>query len=119
MKKTILLITLIILSLAKLEAKIKVEENSLTVPYGKDFSIELSENPTTGYLWNYLTLTPETISFVFDQYFPMSTLFGSRGTHIFYFRPTSKGKGRIQFINRRPWEPTIPARAISYDITIE
>jgi len=91
-------------------AGIAAEQNSstaITLPVGSTTTIELKENPTTGYAWN-VTLTPglkiETDSYIMDN--TSTDRVGVGGTHRWVVRGVSAGKQTFSAIYKRPWEPT-------------
>jgi len=72
---------------------------------GEQFIINLDENITTGYSWNY-KIDDETVVKLFkDEYQePSSKLIGASGTHQFIFVGEKKGDATITFKYYRIWE---------------
>jgi inhibitor of cysteine peptidase len=78
---------------------------SVQVQFGAKISIELKENPTTGYRWmisgiDEAFLMPEGDAFVPpDQKSP-----GAGGLRRFFFRAKSAGSAALTLINKRAWQ---------------
>jgi inhibitor of cysteine peptidase len=78
---------------------------SVQVRRGAKITIELSENPTTGYRWmitgiDEAFLVPERDAFVpADQKSP-----GAGGLRRFFFRAKSEGSTALTLINKRAWQ---------------
>jgi predicted secreted protein len=86
----------------------RVEEPAgpIRVDTDETFSIELSGNPSTGYLWEadvdarYLELT--------EQGFELEgAAIGAGGREVFHFRAREVGKTEIVFAYRRAWEESV------------
>ena len=78
---------------------------SVEVPCGATITIELKENPTTGYRWtisniNEVFLQPES-----DEFLPPDqTTPGAGGLRRFLFRAKSAGSTQLTLINKRAWQ---------------
>jgi inhibitor of cysteine peptidase len=78
---------------------------SVQVRRGAKITIELNENPTTGYRWMISSideafLVPEGDAFVPpDQKSP-----GAGGLRRFFFRAKSEGSTALTLINKRAWQ---------------
>ena len=84
------------------------KENNATVSVsqGNTITLQLPENPTTGYQWN-LTTTPG-LDVTNDTYVPSDTtgrLVGSGGIHIWQISVNNTGRQEISAIYKRSWEP--------------
>jgi inhibitor of cysteine peptidase len=82
---------------------------------GDEFSISLTSNPSTGYLWQ-MTL-PEgdkTVTFLGSEHAVSQTgMVGAPGQEIFKFKAVTAGEVKADFVYRRPWETiTAPPRKI-------
>jgi len=80
-----------------------------------EFSISLTSNPSTGYLWK-MTL-PEgdkTVTFLGSDHVVSQTgMMGAPGQEIFKFKATTPGEVKADFVYRRPWETvTAPPRKV-------
>jgi inhibitor of cysteine peptidase len=70
--------------------------------------IELDENPTTGYLWDYQV--SKGIHVVSDTFTPSASgRFGAGGTRVWELRMEEKGIQMFNASYRRPWEPVTDA----------
>ncbi|MDD1712666.1 MAG: protease inhibitor I42 family protein [Methanoregulaceae archaeon] len=84
------------------------EQNNATVQVNQSnvITVELAENPTTGYLWN-LT-TSSGLRVMRDTYLPSDTtgkLIGSGGTRVWDISADAGGTQQIHAVYKRPWEP--------------
>lgn len=80
--------------------------SSITLPAGTTTTIELEENPTTGYAWN-VTLSPG-LAIESNTYIPESTStdrVGAGGTHQWVVRGVTAGDQTFSAVYKRPWEP--------------
>lgn len=80
--------------------------SAITLPAGTTTTIELQENPTTGYAWN-VTLSPglliENNTYLQDK--GTADRVGAGGTHQWVVRGVSAGNQTFSAIYKRPWEP--------------
>lgn len=87
----------------------------IKVQSGQEFSISLTSNPSTGYLWK-MTLPEDqrTLSFLGSEHTVSQTgMVGAPGQEIFKFKARSAGEIKADFVYRRPWETvTAPPRKI-------
>lgn len=71
---------------------------------GTTLNVSLSENPSTGYTWNW-TLTPG-LELVNDTYVANeSGLIGAGGVHTWVLKMTGNDTQTFSAIEKRPWEP--------------
>jgi inhibitor of cysteine peptidase len=81
----------------------------MNVSLGKEFTISLEANPSTGYTWeaNYdadmLKLT-ETRFEPSSPKGPSSPPLGSSGKAVFRFNPIKVGQTKVKMVYQRPWE---------------
>ncbi|MGC2352872.1 MAG: protease inhibitor I42 family protein [Candidatus Udaeobacter sp.] len=78
---------------------------SVQVRRGAKITIELSENPTTGYRWaisniDEAFLVPEGDAFVPPDHKSL----GAGGLRRFFFRAKSEGSTALTLINKRAWQ---------------
>ncbi|MFA5221125.1 MAG: protease inhibitor I42 family protein [Methanoregula sp.] len=83
------------------------EQNNATtyVDKGSLITLELKENPTTGYQWNLTTTTGLVVTG--DRYVPSDAtgqLVGSGGTHIWDMTAVQTGDQKITAVYKRSWE---------------
>lgn len=70
--------------------------------------IELPQNGTTGYLWEWSVAPQEGVVLLSDDFVPSNPdMVGAPGIRVFTFGPGQKRNGdvKIHFEMRRPWEP--------------
>jgi predicted secreted protein len=75
------------------------------VPRGSKVTIELEENPTTGFKWiacpvDEVFLVPEGDAFLVGE----QTGLGAGGDRQFFFRAKGAGHTTMAFLKKRPWE---------------
>lgn len=79
--------------------------STVTVSTGKEFVIELRENPTTGYSWN-ATVTPGLL--IVNDIYTMDTtaqgMVGVGGTHSWMLKGSETGPQQFRATYMRPWE---------------
>ncbi len=72
------------------------------------FTIELDENPTTGYSWSYTIEQPDMVKELENSYHePQSsdpTVLGAGGKRIYKFETINDGIVTFTFSYARPWE---------------
>ncbi|HUH79096.1 MAG TPA: protease inhibitor I42 family protein [Methanoregula sp.] len=99
---------------------INESQNNATVPVNRMdiITVQLAENPTTGYRWN-LTATPG-LNVTSDTYVPSDTtgtLVGSGGTRIWDITPTAPGEQHVSAVYQRSWEP-LTGNETAFAITV-
>ncbi len=86
---------------------------------GEKFNITLSENPTTGYTWNYSISNSNILKIIEDKYCAMNNnTIGGGGFHYWIIEGLKKGNATIVFKYRRPWENK-SVKTIIYKIYIK
>jgi inhibitor of cysteine peptidase len=75
------------------------------VPRGAKITIELDENPTTGFKWvpgpiDEVFIVPEGDVFLIGH----QTGVGAGGVRQFFFRAKGAGHTTLSFLHKRPWE---------------
>jgi inhibitor of cysteine peptidase len=89
---------------------------SLTV--GTRFSIELEENPTTGYKWSTPEFDEKSLALEADDYtLAKGAAIGGGGTRKFGFVVKSTGRTTIRLVYRRPWERDAAPEAV-FELTV-
>lgn len=88
---------------------------SIKVRSGDEFSISLTSNPSTGFLWK-MTL-PEgqkIVTFLGSEHAVSQQMMpGVPGQEVFKFKAMTQGETKADFVYKRPWETkTAPARKI-------
>lgn len=70
-----------------------------------EFSIPITENPTTGYVWEWKIDTPQVVQKVNDEFIPPEIAMpGAPGVHVFTFKGNNAGCAVIEFTEFRPFE---------------
>jgi inhibitor of cysteine peptidase len=95
-------------------------KNGATVSVNRtaDITLELKENPTTGYRWN-LTTTPGIV-ITNDTFVPTDTtgtLVGSGGTRIWEINAAGVGSQTIHAVYMRSWEP-VTGNETAFSMTV-
>ncbi len=75
---------------------------------GDSITLELSENPSTGYLWQMTASDATILEIVQDEYVAPdngdSPLLGAAGTHRYRFRAAKAGTATLTLVLCRAWE---------------
>lgn len=82
----------------------------IEVAVGKEFSITLKSNPTTGYHWELAGQPDEAVIKVAGNEYkgPETKLVGAGGQEVWTFNAAGKGEAVIKMKYVRPWEKDIP-----------
>ncbi len=87
--------------------RVKVTGDKMTdLRKGQTLEIELEANPTTGYMWEIAASVNEGVLRQIDKYryVQKSGLIGGGGIQIYRFEGLKKGRAKLVFEYRRPWE---------------
>ena len=95
---------------------------TFTYSVGEQFSIQLPENPTTGYSWRFKTVPESQLVIT-----PMSDYFeesktnrvGAGGVHTFVWQVVNAGSIEIHGFHMRPWARSKEEPSVSYKIIVE
>jgi inhibitor of cysteine peptidase len=94
--------------------------STIAVPLNTTLTLELKENPTTGYAWNLSTtegLRVASSDYIPDD--PKGTLVGAGGVHRWKIEAVATGLQDITGIYARPWEnSTADATTYSAEISV-
>ncbi len=83
---------------------------------GDVIKVQLTENPTTGYLWDIKFLNDKHLHLTEKHYETTGNTIGSGGTKDIYLEIIAKGSSELQLTLRNPWEhDTVD----TFQITIE
>jgi inhibitor of cysteine peptidase len=75
------------------------------VPRGSTITVELPENPTTGYKWTRPVFDEVFLVLERDQFLPAEqAAIGAGGIRQFVFRAKSAGHTVVRLLNKRPWQ---------------
>jgi inhibitor of cysteine peptidase len=78
---------------------------SVEVQCGAKITIELKENPTTGYRWTISNIDEVFLQPQGDEFLPPDqTTPGAGGLRRFLFRAKSEGSTALTLINKRGWQ---------------
>lgn len=81
-----------------------VEANLFTVEQeGDTFALNFTENPSTGYTWQYKVNDQDHVTYVSDTYETNTTLLGASGERVFTFKVNAQGISTISFKNARSY----------------
>lgn len=105
------IIATLILSACSTSSQIQLQKadsgSTTTISIGDIVTINLSENPTTGYSWAF-SIEPESQNFISDiseKYIaPNNNLVGSGGIKEYSFKAINTGEITLTGYYRRPWE---------------
>lgn len=82
---------------------------SIELRVGDGVQLSLTENPTTGYRWEFVTKPEPYCVVVSDAYVADSNgAIGTGGAHKWVFRAVSPGSRTLSLAYRRPWEKDTP-----------
>lgn len=86
---------------------------------GREFTISLEGNPTTGYSWEAVELDEEILRQVGEPAFtPESEALGASGTQLLRFRAVGEGRTTLRLVYHRPWEEVEPERTFSVEVVV-
>jgi inhibitor of cysteine peptidase len=96
------------------DVRVTDEWNGKEVPLkvGQNFTITLSENPTTGYRWIFAQKGGPICSLLGDSFERRTHLLGSPGVHEWHFRADAPGTATIEMRLAREWDPTSATRSL-------
>jgi predicted secreted protein len=104
--------------LPELELRDPVTDAEVRITPGARFVIHLTENPTTGFRWNYDVTEQGVVELLEDDYVSHGNLPGSGGCRSFSFRGSLLGTTRIKFVLRRAWETGPPLKVLLVSATV-
>lgn len=92
---------------------------TISTAVGKNFTIALDSNPSTGYQWQVKNIDNSTTKLLNDQFVqPSSNLLGASGKQILAFQALKQGHTTIELQYVRPFQPNSPAMTYSVDVTV-
>lgn len=129
MKKILLLIILLSLSLAacgakdKSALKISDPQQPIEVGAGQEFSIVLESNPTTGYHWGIVgDLDQNVVKFVKNEYTSTSApnLVGGGGLDVWTFKTVNTGQVQVTLGYYPPSnDPVDPQQTTTFTVVVK
>ncbi len=94
--------------------------STIAVPLNTTLTLELAENPSTGYSWNLSTTAGLRVAS--DEYVPTTTnatIVGAGGIHRWQIATTATGLQEIRGVYARPWEnSTADASTYSVEVSV-
>ena len=88
------------------------------VPRGAKITVELQENPTTGYRWTIGGMDQALLAAEGDEFLPPGQKSpGAGGQRRFFFRAKAEGSTALSLVNKRAWERDDKAVSI-YNLVI-
>ncbi|SRR6266516_5108472 len=92
-------------------------ERDIELPVGGAFEICLSENPTTGFRWNFASNGEPTCMLLSNSFETAADPPGRAGSHSWHFQARQVGHGNIELVYRRSWErDKMPARRFALHV---
>lgn len=79
-------------------------KETVKVSPGDIIHVSLSENPTTGYMWEATKQDTSQLQLADDSFKTASTAAGGGGTRVFKFKVLAAGEGNLTLENRQKWE---------------
>jgi predicted secreted protein len=128
MKKIPILILLVFISLAACGGKapaliISDPQQPIIVDTGKEFTIILESNPTTGYHWEIVgELDPNMVEFLKNDYTSTSdpNLVGGGGVEVWTFKAVNAGETQVTLGYYPPSnDPVEPQQTTKFTVTVK
>lgn len=89
-----------------------------TIRIGEVFTVELEENPSTGYSWA-VEYDQSKLELVRDQPLaPANPIPGASIKHTWEFKAIASGRTQIKFSYARPWESKAPEKVKTFTLQI-
>jgi len=121
-KLSVIVLFLVLTVCAFAEKDFSQKFKAVRVPPGKIISIPLEANPSTGFSWQLVKISDNSVlEFVKKQYVGFSEkLAGSERIEKWSFKTLKIGKAVIILEYRRPWEKNVPAQRIEeFNVFVE
>ncbi len=82
----------------------------LQIPVGREFTLTLESNRTTGYQWQLAEIPDENVVQLIGNRFdaPDTRLIGAGGKEVWTFKAVGKGRAEIRLKYVRLWEKDVP-----------
>ena len=99
-----------IVTIMAIDAEARAAEQTLRLTVGQSASVELEENPSTGYRWGVDAKASSNLSILrisdrgFTEREGGKRLLGAPGIHRWNIEAASAGAASVILIYRRPWE---------------
>jgi inhibitor of cysteine peptidase len=90
---------------------------TLTLKPGQTLTLQLTENPTTGYRWSIVPFNDQLLKLTDDRFdLSNSSAMGGGGKRVFTFQATRSGQINLNLNQKREWEDSAVE---SFNLTIE
>jgi inhibitor of cysteine peptidase len=90
---------------------------TLTLKPGQTLTLQLTENPTTGYRWSIAPFNDQLLKLTDDRFdLPKGSAMGGGGQRILTFKATRSGQINLTLNHKREWEESAVE---SFNLTIE
>ena len=86
---------------------------------GQTVAIALSESPSTGFQWNFVSKGEPACTLVSDSFEPGTERPGQAGLHRWHFQATRAAAGVIELHYRQPWDKsTSPSQTFTLAVRV-
>ncbi len=90
---------------------------TITLKPGQTLTLQLTENPTTGYRWSIVPFNDQLLKLTDDRFdLPNSSAMGSGGQRILTFKATRAGQVNLTLNQKREWEDSA---LDTFNVTLE
>jgi inhibitor of cysteine peptidase len=121
MKKLILILLFFIFSASSCPAQESKPAEMISAQAGRNFTITLPANPTTGYQWQLARpLNDKMVNLISSEYIADDTgLVGSGGKQVWKFKALKAGRAAIALKYLQPWEKNTTPEVKYFIISIK
>ncbi len=81
---------------------------TVELPPGDTLELRLPESPTTGHQWRLRADPPACLTLIKDGFEPGGPALGAPGVRTWRFRAAGPGRGTLELVNERSWQPGGP-----------
>jgi inhibitor of cysteine peptidase len=88
---------------------------------GTTLVVDLEENASTGYSWALQGSVPGALEAAGDEQQAAADTgaVGAAGRHVFTYKATKAGEGKLTLVYARPWESMQPAKTFTVDVVVK
>lgn len=87
--------------------------------HAKTWTVEIPENPTTGYTLSWKAEGEGQVELVHEDYVRDSQLIGAGGRHVYRFKGTKPGAVTLEFKYSRKWETDGDKKTYQHHMMVE
>ena len=91
----------------------------VTIPIGQRLQITLSENRTTGYVWQLAPDCDRMLAMEQDETKAPSGPPGAGGTRTWIFQAQAEGNCTLRFESRRSWQKEATGKTVAFPVTVQ